>query len=283
MKKRTQTELAAIWRTTTRTIRAWQRLGAPLNDAPKMRAWLAARKSIPPGTRSLLNQQAQELRVQDASAIPAGAPLPLGAAHALKRLEQAEADAFRALQQAQLTGDPYEVKTTREQWLRTSEALRRADLALEQDRRESGELLPRKNVEAALVYVAMFLRYSIRQTALQVADKVLAADGSISARRVIEDSLFAQLTTILACYKAAASRELLAPGFLEVFCRDMDQLFVGMTAMVDAQAPLLAQAFNSSLAGALALFAERDAARNAPPPQAPAPSPSTNTQTQTEP
>src|SRR5262249_7883539 len=42
------------------------------------------------------------------------------------------------------TGDEIQIKAARENWLRISENLRRFDLALEQSRRDSGDLIPKE-------------------------------------------------------------------------------------------------------------------------------------------
>jgi hypothetical protein len=109
-----------------------------------MRAWLTTRKHIPPGTAAVLSAS----RAGEAAAeITAPADLPEGPAAALKRLERAEVESYRAFSRAVTAGDPVTVKTTRENWLRIVESLRKLDLQVGLDGRE---LIPKVEVEAGI-------------------------------------------------------------------------------------------------------------------------------------
>jgi len=218
----------------------------------------------------MLDEGARERRAQDAqSTPPPPTAMATGAAAALTRLETAEANAYSAVERAALGGDLFELKQAREGWLKVSEALRRSDAQIEASRRETGELIPRRSVAAALTFVAMFLRFSIIQTARQVAEKVQGAATVIDARKVLENSLFSQLAIILAGYKVAAKADRLAPTLIDVFVRDLDNAFTGTGDAVNTLAPALSEMFNEALAGALAHFAEADEARRNPPPARP--------------
>lgn len=105
----------------------------------ELRAWLAAQPK--PRAKRPLKEPA----------------LIEGAAQSLKRLEQAEAEAFRDLRAAQASGDLSAIEEARRWWLRCSEQLRKHDLAIELDRRASGELVPRSEVERILKAAGWFL------------------------------------------------------------------------------------------------------------------------------
>jgi hypothetical protein len=99
---------------------------------------------------------------QQAKPMPAAvaAPTPdatTGTPAALRRLEQAERDAYAGMQNALAAGDTSEGERRRKAWLETSEALRRADLSLEAARRDSGELVVRKDVEKAMWLLHFYL------------------------------------------------------------------------------------------------------------------------------
>lgn len=127
-----------------------------MKDEHRMRTWLSARKHVPAGTLTLLEEARRVTRVADARA---DVRLPVGAAAALKRLEQSEARAFAAFRRAAESGDPIETTAARKGWLAISESLRRYDLAVESDRRRSGELLPRVVIESLLSDFALRWRY----------------------------------------------------------------------------------------------------------------------------
>jgi hypothetical protein len=111
-----------------------------------MRDWLATRKNTPRGTADLLAMEKAKRRAAElAKSIEVR--LPEGAQNALRRLEQAEASAYAALQTAMQSGDLVEIKAARDGWLRVGDALRKYDLAVEAIRRDAGELMPRKGLE----------------------------------------------------------------------------------------------------------------------------------------
>src|SRR5208337_854310 len=86
-------------------------------------------------------------------AAPAG---ELGAAAALRRLEQAEFDCHLAWKAALSNPNSTleEVEAAAGQWKKVGDSLRQYELAVEQDRRTSGELLPRAELE---IYVKGFV------------------------------------------------------------------------------------------------------------------------------
>src|SRR4051812_29719985 len=134
MKPNTESQFAQQYQCDVRTIRRWKRARAPLADEKKMRRWLTAQRKVPAGTRAWLDIMASADRSKTLSTA-LNSKLPRGAAAALKRLEDAEAAAYDALQQALLTGDLIEIKLARDAWVKLGDSLRRYDLAIEATRR----------------------------------------------------------------------------------------------------------------------------------------------------
>jgi hypothetical protein len=184
MKTRTTDDanLARKWACDERTIRRWRKDLAPLRDAAKMRAWLAGRKNIPLGTTALL----EGLRATEtATSAKQDAPLATGAAAALSRLESAEAKAFSAFVRATESGDMFAIKASRENWLKISENLRRFDLAIEEQRRDSGQLIVRSEVETALKRFGWCLRTSAETVTPHLAMQLMGETDPIRARTLI--------------------------------------------------------------------------------------------------
>lgn len=184
MKKQnpSDTKLALKWACDERTIRRWRKDRAPLNDPKRMRRWLAGRKHLPPGTVALLEQLRTDERATVAS--QDAKPQVEGAAGALKRLEAAEAQAYTAFKNATATGDDIAIKSSRENWLKISESLRRFDIALEENRRDSGELVRRAEVELALRKLGWIMRVAHEGIIPQIAVAV-AGESDIVRTRVI--------------------------------------------------------------------------------------------------
>jgi hypothetical protein len=86
-----------------------------------------------------------------------------GAAAALARLEIFEVQAHGRLLQAIENGDALRIKTAQENYLRTAEVLRRLDAAIETERRNSEEQVPKKAAEAIVLHIAEWLRIAFAQ------------------------------------------------------------------------------------------------------------------------
>jgi hypothetical protein len=78
-------------------------------------------------------------------------------------LEAIEERSFARLERAIEHGNPLTVKSCQEFYLRCSETLRRLDLAVEIERRNAVELIPRKQVETVSLFLAEWLRIAIAQ------------------------------------------------------------------------------------------------------------------------
>jgi hypothetical protein len=144
---KSEIETAKRWQCNVRTVRRWKKSSAPLHDEKKMLVWLSAQQRLPINTATLL--ASRRIAASGDKAPPPG-PLLEGVAQALRRLEAMEARAFAAFERAITIGDPVATKSTRDNWLKISESLRRFDLQVEIGRRASGELLPREQVELLL-------------------------------------------------------------------------------------------------------------------------------------
>src|SRR5687767_2326619 len=126
MKSKNETQLAEQFHCDVRTIRRWKKKGAPLDNVKAMRTWLPAQREVPAGTLQWLTEhQAFERRKVLKTAM--ATDLPRGAAAGLRRLEEAEAAEFAALQAALETGNAAEIKLHRDAWLRIGDSLRRYD------------------------------------------------------------------------------------------------------------------------------------------------------------
>jgi hypothetical protein len=88
---------------------------------------------------------------------------PRGAAAALKRLEAVEERSHARLIQAIEAGNPFQIKAAQEFYLRSSETLRRLDLAVESERRNSLERIPMRQIEDISLQIATWLRIAFAQ------------------------------------------------------------------------------------------------------------------------
>jgi hypothetical protein len=86
-----------------------------------------------------------------------------GAAAALQRLEEIEERAHARLMRAIEIGNPFQVKAAQEFYLRSSETLRRLDLAVENERRNALEQIPMRQVQDVALQISTWLRTAFEQ------------------------------------------------------------------------------------------------------------------------
>jgi hypothetical protein len=99
----------------------------------------------------------------DLNLIELGPIGPKGAAAALARLEEIEERAHARLMRAIDNGNQFQIKNAQEFYLRTSETLRRLDAAIETERRNAEEQVPKKQVESVSLFLAEWLRIAFAQ------------------------------------------------------------------------------------------------------------------------
>ena len=198
-----ETQLAKKWGCSNRTIRQWRQEGAPLGDEAAMKPWLLSRHKVPPGTWAILKgQKSIALEKPKRRIVPTGNEAPSGepgAAAALGRLQTQEVeshDRYVALiRDASATAE--EIEDARKAYLAIVGTLRQWELAVEQDRRQSGELLPRTDLDAFcrlfLVHFVGSLKAGLESLCPRLAG--LDAPGSVwqvlgpSFDRAVDESL----------------------------------------------------------------------------------------------
>src|SRR5262249_27735980 len=142
---------------------------------------------------------------------------PEGAASALRRLEEAEAKGYQDFKRATASGDEHYIKTSRENWLKISESLRRFDLALEQNRRDNGELVQKDQIQKALGTFAALMRFPPSHMADQLAPTLTQEPDFIRSRIIIRRCGYE--TAILTC---GCLQQMGVPSwFLEPFRGDL--------------------------------------------------------------
>lgn len=155
---------------TTNTIRRWAKQGCDLNSPASINEYLLGNKLRQnPNTIRKPKAQAPGQPAAEAEPEPDLNQIELapvgkrGAAAALQRLEAIEERAHARLMRAIEIGNPFQVKAAQEFYLRASESLRRLDLAVETERRNAEEQIPKKQAEAISLHIAEWLRIAFAQ------------------------------------------------------------------------------------------------------------------------
>lgn len=162
MKKPNDDEkLAAKYGCDPRTIRRWRKAGAPFQADAGMMNWLDGQRTIPAGTRALLEADKTQQRISAAAAVQVS-NLEQGAPVELRRLAAAAAEAHCRYKAAVSQGNAVEIRSALKIWLIITESLRKFDKDVSEQRRETGEMVPREGVEELLRFVGYWMRMGSR-------------------------------------------------------------------------------------------------------------------------
>ena len=190
--------LADKWRCEEDTIRKWRNAGAPFADEDAMIRWLGRRHLLPRGTAQLLmergarptpappDQDGDQLELPDPGPIAAE---DLGTSQALRRLDEAEFRAFKALEMALVGGNSYSIKHAREAWMETVECQRRVAVTVEGSRVRSGELIERAVVEEGVTKSLAVVRTRLMQLPAALALQLSLLVDKKAIQEKLEDAL----------------------------------------------------------------------------------------------
>jgi hypothetical protein len=156
--KSTGRSVGTIWR--------WQRQGCDLNNPASIKEFLEGnelRRNANLVRRGKTDVSPNDTTTPDLDGIELGPVGKRGAAAALQRLEEIEERAHARLMRAIEIGNPFQVKAAQEFYLRSSETLRRLDLAVETERRKSDEQVPKMLVEDFSRKISEWLRLSFER------------------------------------------------------------------------------------------------------------------------
>jgi hypothetical protein len=201
--------LATRWAANTRTIRRWKAEGAPLTNDEAMPAWLRSRRKIPAGTAALLAARPDDARsvtppkgrgARVVVAVASGEEPVQGAAAALKRLEEDEARLWQQLcaMEADPGADSEEIGKVRKAWLQTGDSLRRYELAVEQSRRDAGQLLPRAELEEYAAGLIVNFGQSTKASLENLAGRLAGLDSPAAVWALLRPAWDKALTEALA-------------------------------------------------------------------------------------
>ena len=154
---------------TTNTIRRWVKQGCDLNSPASINEYLQGNKLRQHPNTIRKSKGVQNLDTPEPDPDPDLSQTELGpigkrgAAAALQRLEEIEERAHARLIQTIEIGNPFQIKAAQEFYLRSSETLRRLDLAVETERRNAEEQVPKRQAEDISLHIAEWLRIAFAQ------------------------------------------------------------------------------------------------------------------------
>lgn len=167
--------LATIYSCSERSIRNYRADGAPLGDPAAMWAWWSSRKNMPRAVASKGLDAIRDAFAAVVGTVPAGtvasartevstlgamdvpADLPAGAQHELRWLEALAVEARHNLVRARGSNDPVAMKQALDAYLKITEGLRKFDNQVTADRRDSGEVVTRVQVENPITALTVWL------------------------------------------------------------------------------------------------------------------------------
>ena len=184
--------LATIYNCSERSIRNYRAEGAPLHDPAAMFGWWATRKNLPKGAAAKGLDAIKEAFAAVVGTVPPAATasvvpevggtgmldvppdLPAGAQHELRWLEALAVEARHNLIRARGSADPVAMKQALDAYLKITEGLRKFDNQVTADRRDSGEVVTRVQVEDPITALTVWLRRGVENflngACLQIAE-----------------------------------------------------------------------------------------------------------------
>jgi hypothetical protein len=173
MKTQQVKALAVRLRKHPATIFRWLKLGLDIDSEDSIEEFLSGKKrrrnphpttirkpkaQVPTPGPAPLPDSTPDLNQMDLE--PVG---PRGAAAALKRLEAVEERSHARLLQAIAEGDQFETRRAQEFYLKSSESLRRLDIAVLTERRQAGEQVPKYVAEGVSRQLSEWMRKAFEQ------------------------------------------------------------------------------------------------------------------------
>ena len=201
---------AAVYSCAERSIRNYRQEGAPLDNPAAMFAWWASRKNMP---RSVATKGLDAIQAAfDAVIGPSVAihspekhvpptaedsptastmqdDLPAGAEHELRWLADLAVEARRNLIRAHKGGNPVVQKQALDSYLKITEGLRKFDNQVATDRRDSGEMITRAQVEQPIIAITVWLRRGIEDFINTACLTIAEADTPQKVYAVAADPL----------------------------------------------------------------------------------------------
>ncbi len=215
------------------TVKRWQKSGVPLDDPDALAHWATTQKSLPLAMRERFAREAVPKNlIMDVD-------LAQGAAGALRRLEEAEATHFADYQDA-IKADPpnpARIKAAREAWLKIGDSLRRYDLLVEQNRRDSGDLMPRAQVEQVVRAFTWYLRIAGQQACISLAGRLAAEANPAACNQLLTEVLWEQILTACAGLASHGQKEMEVPEWLvKAFSHDLNNVFSDVDQVIESRA-----------------------------------------------
>jgi len=262
MNKPTTKTLATKYRVSTRTIRNWKRDGAPLEDPKAMKQWLAGRRTAPtitssggnvtvPPERWLAGRRTAPTPAENVyhgiqTERPPRPPGNPGAPAALRRLEQAELEGYQRLQEANASNDATRIKSALGAYLSVSEALRKADVSVSEQRRDAQETVPRATVQAMLSGLGWSIRLGLDETADAIAARLCPNDRIHASGQLREAYGSLLLTSLAGLRSSVASTGIAWPAWmLEALSEDPARSFVNGLDNLAQRTRLLSAAYKA--------------------------------------
>ena len=165
------------------TIFRWIKLGLDINSENSIQQFSSGKKRRqhpktirePKGVSEVEVSEVEhfESAAPDLNHIELGPVGRRGAAAALARLEEIEERAHARLMQAIEIGNPLQVKACQEFYLRSSETLRRLDIAIQIERRKLGETVSKQLVESVSTQISEWLRLAFNQFLIAESESLM--------------------------------------------------------------------------------------------------------------
>lgn len=171
-----QKDLAKFYQVTERTVRRWKSDGAPLDNPKRMVSWLLTRKRIPKGAQAWMDSQSLNKPGPDLPMEETETPEIVESTGEVKELEERRIDLDRRLDRAMASDNESKIKLYTELLVRVDESLRRDQAHQKKLGLDTGEMMPRGEVERIMRAAFYAGNACVEGVLQQICEQVVSFD-----------------------------------------------------------------------------------------------------------
>lgn len=168
-----------------RSASDWIKKGCPIEPDSEIIKWVSQQRRIHPLVVETPTQSTPKIVTK----IELTETPQTGFAQTLQRLEQEEARLYQEYINAKNSGNEIDTRTARKAWLEISESLRKTDIALEENRRAAGMVMPKETVIKLFKAFVYASRVALQKDKQSIVPKLAASTDVIVIDKLLDSML----------------------------------------------------------------------------------------------
>jgi hypothetical protein len=149
------------------------------------------------------------------------------------------------LESALAVGDALEIRNAREGWLKVGDSLRRYDLLVERERRQSGEMVNRTEIERHVSAFVQFFKIAARRTSAALAPDLAGLTTPAEVCDLLDKGLLDQIINACVGFASQPCKAQVPEWFLAAALRPMDDALNDATGTAKARRKAFREVFEA--------------------------------------